>query len=155
MDHHAPLYRRSFENGVDAVIISESVDYWLAQGMPAEKLIFGVPSYGRTFTLADATQTTLLSPAREAGIAGPYTRLEGFLSLYEICLNQQSGWTVVTDPTGAMGPYAYSGDQWVGWDDIDTTIKKVKYAMDKGLGGIMFWELSLDDFNGLCNLGQR
>lgn len=123
--------------------------------MPAEKLIFGVPSYGRTFTLADPTKTGLLSPAKGAGVAGTYTRLEGFLSFYEICLNQQNGWTVVTDPTGKMGPYAYKGDQWVGWDDIDITIAKVKYAMNKGLGGIMFWELSLDDFNGFCNMGPR
>lgn len=123
--------------------------------MPAEKLIFGVPSYGRTFTLADPTQTGLLSPAKGPGVAGKYTLLEGFLSFYEICLNQQNGWTVVTDPTGKMGPYAYNGDQWVGWDDIDITIAKVKYAMSKGLGGIMFWELSLDDFNGFCNMGPR
>lgn len=117
--------------------------------------MFGVPSYGRTFTLTNPSETALLSPAMGAGRAGPYTNLDGFLSLYEICLNQQNGWTVVTDPTGKMGPYAYSGDQWVGWDDIDMTIKKVQYAMSKGVGGIMFWELSLDDFNGLCNMGAR
>ena len=123
--------------------------------MPAEKLIFGVPSYGRSFTLADVTQTGLLAPVIGAGAMGPYTGQDGFLSFYEVCLNQQDGWTTVTDPNGAMGPYAYKGNQWVGWDDIAITVAKVKYAMSKGLGGIMFWELSLDDFNGLCNLGTR
>lgn len=155
VDHHAPLYRRSFEEGKEAVIISESIDYWLAQGMPAQKLIFGLPSYGRSYRLADATKTDLLSPAIGAGPLGPYTGQDGFLALYEMCLNQQSGWTVVTDPTGKMGPYGYSGTTWVSWDDIDMVITKVKYAMNKGLGGIMFWELTLDDFNGFCNMGQR
>lgn len=123
--------------------------------MPAEKLIFGLPSYGRSFTLANETQTALLSPATGPGVMGPYTGQDGFMSLYEICTNQQNGWTVVTDPTGKMGPYGYKGKQWVGWDDIDMVITKVKYAMNKGLGGIMFWELSLDDFNGVCNMGLR
>ena len=96
MDHHAPLYRRDYEIGKEAVIISEAVDYWLAQGMPAQKLIFGVPSYGRTFRLANSSQTGLLSPAIGAGPQGPYTGQDGFLSLYEICNYQKSGWNVVT-----------------------------------------------------------
>jgi chitinase len=155
VDHHAPLYRRDYEIGKEAVIVSEAVDYWLAQGMPAQKLIFGVPSHGRTFRLANSSQTGLLSPAIGAGPQGPYTGQDGFLSLYEICNYQKSGWNVVTDSTGKMGPYAYQGITWVSWDDIDTIITKVKYAMNKGLGGIMFWELTLDDFNGYCQMGPR
>ncbi|XP_057364708.1 acidic mammalian chitinase-like [Daphnia carinata] len=154
-DHHSPLYRRSFDDTVSDQIVAESIDFWLAQGMPAEKLIFGVPSYGRSYTLADVSQTGLLAPAIDAGPPGPYTGLKGFYSFYEICLMEQSGMTVVTDPTGKMGAYGYKGNTWVSWDEIDMLVKKVQYAMDKGLGGIMFWELSLDDFNGYCNLGPR
>ena len=45
---------------------------------------------------------------------------------------------------------------WVGWDDLDMIINKVKYAMSKKLGGIMLWELALDDFTGsYCSLGPR
>ena len=35
------------------------------------------------------------------------------------------GWTVVKDPEGRMGPYAYKGNQWVGYDDIDMIRYKV------------------------------
>ena len=97
--------------------------------MPPEKLIFGVPSYGRSFTLADTTKTELLSSAAGAGRAGKFTGLDGFLSFYEICLYQQNGWTVVTDPTGKTGPYAYSGDQWVAWDDIDVSYIFIYYKI--------------------------
>ena len=38
---------------------------------------------------------------------------------------KEGGWTVVKDPTGAMGPYAYKGDQWVGYDDPDIIALKV------------------------------
>jgi chitinase len=159
VDHHAPLYRRDFEEGTEAILVAESVDFWLENGMPAEKLIFGLPSYGRSWTLQDPTQTGLLSPATEAGPAGKYTGAEGFLSLYEMCLYQQSGWTTVIDDSGKMGPYSFGsnskGTTWASWDDVDMAILKVKYAMSKNLGGIMFWELSLDDFLGFCNMGPR
>nr|CAH0099708.1 unnamed protein product [Daphnia galeata] len=155
VDHHAPLYRRDYEEGFEAVLVADAVDFWLESGMPSEKLIFGLPSYGRTWILQDSTKTDLLSPAIGAGPLGPYTGQDGFISLYEMCLYQQSGWTVVTDPTGKMGPYGYSATTWASWDDIDMTIIKVKYAMSKNLGGIMFWELSLDDFLGVCNMGPR
>ncbi|KAK4016542.1 Chitotriosidase-1 [Daphnia magna] len=156
VDHHSPFYRRDFEQGMEgAVIVTEAVDYWLDHGMPPEKLILGLPSYGRSYRLADPSQTALLSAAIGAGPQGPYTGQDGFISLYEMCTNQQNGWSVVTDPTGAMGPYSFSDISWVSWDDIDMTITKVKYAMSKGLGGIMFWELSLDDYLGVCNMGPR
>lgn len=40
---------------------------------------------------------------------------------------KEGGWTVVKDPTGSMGPYAYKGDQWVGYDD--PAIIKLKVRM--------------------------
>jgi chitinase len=127
----------------------------LAQGFPPQKLVFGLPSYARSWTLADPNQHGLLAPAVGAGVAGQFTGLKGFYSFYEICLFQQQGMTVVEDPTGKMGPYGYLGDIWASWDSIDIVVAKVKYMMSKGLGGIQFWELSLDDFNGHCNLGLR
>jgi chitinase len=153
-DHHAPLYRRDLDDETDT-IVSESVDFWLAQGFPPQKLVFGVPSYARSWTLADPNQNGLLSPTIGAGAAGQFTGLKGFYSFYEICLLQQQGMVTVEDPTGKAGPYGYLGNTWASWDSIDQVVAKVKYAMSKGLGGIQFWELSLDDFNGHCNLGLR
>lgn len=156
VDHHAPLYRRATDAS-DAEVISEGLNYWLAQGFPREKLIFGIPAYGRSFTLADPSKTAVGSPASGPGLEGQYTREKSFLSLYEICQYQQQGWTTVTDPFHAIGSYAYGGSptQWVGWDDIDQIIYKVNFAMQQNLGGIMTWELTLDDFNGFCGLGPK
>lgn len=35
----------------------------------------------------------------------------------------------------AMGPVAYKGNQWVGYDDIDIVKKKGEYVAENGLGG--------------------
>ena len=72
----------------------------------------------------------------------------------EICVNIASnGWTKVSDPAGITGPYAYKGNQWVGYDDISMAAKKAQYILDNNLGGGMFWDLPSDDFRNLCGDG--
>lgn len=50
------------------------------------------------------------------------------------------------DEEGRMGPHAYKGDQWVGYDDRNMIIKKSQYIRSLNLGGAMVWALDLDDF---------
>ena len=45
------------------------------------------------------------------------------------------------------GPYAYKGNQWVGYDTISSVKMKSEYIKKKNLGGAMFWDLATDDFN--------
>ena len=51
---------------------------------------------------------------------------------------------------GFMGPYAHSGNQWVGFDDVDAVVEKAFYVAEEELGGIMFWTIDNDDFRGTC-----
>ncbi|VVC90857.1 unnamed protein product [Leptidea sinapis] len=55
-------------------------------------------------------------------------------------------WTVMFPNKNAMGPVAYKGNQWVGYDDIDIVKKKG----DSGIICIMFWSIDNDDFRGSC-----
>ena len=50
-----------------------------------------------------------------------------------------------------MGPYAYKGDQWVGFDDIAMIRRKSEFVKANGYGGGMIWALDLDDFTNHCN----
>jgi len=61
---------------------------------------------------------------------------------------------VVQDPTGAIGPYAYKGNQWVSYDDVAMIRKKSQLIRDLGLGGGMVWALDLDDFRNTCGQGS-
>ena len=47
----------------------------------------------------------------------------------------------------AIGPYAYKGNQWVGYDTVKAAEAKANYVISQNLGGAMFWETSTDDFN--------
>lgn len=50
-----------------------------------------------------------------------------------------------------MGPFAYKGNQWVGYDDVGIARKKAQYVAKNNLGGIMFWTIDNDDFRGGCH----
>ena len=61
--------------------------YWVEKGTPANKLIIGLATYGRTYTLADANNNGMGAPAvGSGGNAGPFTATQGFLAYYEVCL---------------------------------------------------------------------
>ena len=114
-------------------------------GAPAEKLVLGLPTYGRSFTLQDATKHEPPMVATGGGQQGSITREGGYLGYQEICLNiKENGWKMVED---SKGPYAYKGNQWVGYDTISSVRVKADYILNKNLGGAMFWDLATDDFN--------
>ena len=121
--------------------------HWIKRGCPRSKLVVGIPTYGRSWTLSSSTSTTVGSPASGAGSPGPVTKEGGFLAYNEICQKIQKGdLTKVADPTNKMGPYAHGAGQWVGYDDPAMAGLKAQYILDQKLGGGMFWDLPSDDF---------
>ena len=57
---------------------------------------------------------------------------------------------MVQDPERKIGPYAFKGDQWVGFDDTEQVRLKSELIKKLGLGGGMIWALDLDDFKNRC-----
>ena len=102
-----------------------TINYWIEKGADRQKLVLGMPLYGQAFTLSSDENHGLNQKATK-GQAGEFTRAAGFLAYYEICDNiKNKGYSVVKDPTGSIGPYAYKGRQWVGFDDKDMIRRKV------------------------------
>lgn len=64
-------------------------------------------------------------------------------------------WTVQKDITGSWGPYAYKGNQWVGFEDADSLTRKARYVKAQGYGGIFVWTMDLDDFGNQCCMGSQ
>lgn len=120
----------------DPASVDVCVRFWLYSGAERSKIIVGIPTYGGAFTLADPAQTHIGAPAYGAE-ALPYK---------QICA---SNWQKVFDQA-RQGPYAFSGNQWVGFDDKQSVAAKVNFIKNNGLGGAMFWSLELDDFRNEC-----
>uniref|UniRef100_A0A2K5REW8 Chitotriosidase-1 n=1 Tax=Cebus imitator TaxID=2715852 RepID=A0A2K5REW8_CEBIM len=151
--HNSPLYKRQGESGAAASLnVDAAVQLWLQKGTPASKLILGMPTYGRSFTLASSSDTRVGAPATGSGAPGPFTKEGGMLAYYEVCSWKGATKQRIQDQ---KVPYIFRDKQWVGFDDAESFKAKVSYLKQKGLGGAMVWALDLDDFAGFsCNQGQ-
>ncbi|KAK7113445.1 chitinase-3-like protein 1 [Littorina saxatilis] len=152
--HNSPLYSHPSETGDDLYLnVDWAARYWVELGTPKDKLVIGVPLYGRTFTLS-SSDTSLGAPASGPGTAGSYTKEGGFLAYYEICTQLSSADVSEVIPEMKV-PYMAKGDQWIGYDDPTSLREKVKYIKSNGYGGVMAWATPLDDFSGIfCGQGK-
>lgn len=127
-----------------------SVNFWLSNGASPNKLVLGLPLYGRTQRLVNPSQWELGSPTSGAGTRGQYTREAGFLSYYEAC-KVNFVHKVSTAQSSANAPYGHNGQDFICYDDKESITYKVKnIAVNKRLKGVMFWAIDLDDFSGSC-----
>ncbi|XP_028925098.1 chitotriosidase-1-like [Ornithorhynchus anatinus] len=150
--HNSPLYKRKEESGSAAELnVDYAVKYWMQKGAPASKLILGMATYGRSFSLS-SSNTAVGAPITGGGTPGTYSGEAGMLSYYEICSMKGATIHMIEDQ---KVPYAVLNNQWVGFDNIESLTTKVQYLKQKGLAGAMVWTLDLDDFGGtFCNQGK-
>lgn len=148
----APLYADQHDpQGGKHLHADATVTRFLRAGVPADKLVLGVPFYGYGWKQC---------------AAGP--RGDG---LYQACQGAASGndgsptftyrhlveQGYLVDGQGARGfqrywnnasqvPYLYNRDSgvFISYEDAQSVAGKVRYIRDKGLRGGMFWELSGD-----------
>ena len=58
--------------------------YWISSGVDRSKLVLGISTYGRTFTLQDPQYNGYMVPTTGPGIAGDFTREPGMIAYYEV-----------------------------------------------------------------------
>ncbi|CAF4486412.1 unnamed protein product [Rotaria sp. Silwood1] len=148
----APLYHQSYQVESESLRnVDGIVKLWLSLGVPRQKILIGIPAYGRSFTLA-SRQKGLHAPVNGPGFPGRYTKTRGFLAYYEICEKEHSkSWQKVWLDTEKAW-YMTSGDQWISYEDIDSATLKAQYAKGEQLAGVFIWSIDNDEFSGFfCN----
>ncbi|GAB1597576.1 chitinase-like protein 3 [Argonauta hians] len=154
--HHSGLWRHHKDSAGEKSELNTnwSIKYWLDVGIPKSKLIAGIATYGMSFTLANPSIHGLYAPAKGGGRMGRYSSEKGILSYYEVCENiREQGWksTWIDDQEV---PYAYGGDQWVGYENTASVKIKARNIITNNLAGAFVWSLEMDDFSGSCNEGK-
>nr|XP_039271380.1 chitotriosidase-1-like isoform X1 [Styela clava] len=153
-DHHSALYPGTVDYGSDDrqnFNVDDALNHWLGNGCSPEKMVLGIPLYGRGYTLADPSKGGYGAPASGACTAGTYTREAGFLAYYEICAKTGT----ISVNSDAEAPNIVTGDQWIGYENVLSVGKKVDYLKSYNLAGAMIWSLDLDDFDGMCPTAKK
>lgn len=149
--YNSPLYTTRGDNKYYSA--SAMAEYYLAQGLPGEKLLLGVPTYGRSWRLADRSKHGLHAPAAGKGSPGPYRHITGVYAYPDTCMALKNGAHSVRD-TGLGAVYLYDGTgTWVAYDDVGTVKQKAQWAIENNLGGVGVWSMAIDDVDNVCGSG--
>ncbi|SEN92702.1 chitinase [Flavobacterium sp. CF108] len=139
--HHTPLYSTNpKEESTD-----RAVEFLLKAGVPSEKLVIGGAFYTRQWKNVENINNGLYQ-------AGEHFQGADFKN-YATTYTEANGWKYFWDDK-AKAPYWYNeGTKTFATSDNIKSIKaKTEYVKSKKLGGIMFWELTLDSFrDGMVN----
>lgn len=142
----AALYKSAKDTGDMAPTFN--VDYavtrYQQKGVPANKIVVGVPFYAQGWQgVADVNHglyQKAVSPARGSIGEGEeqYGKLKGL-----------KGFRLFRDPE-TMSVWLFNSNTGVLWsyDDPTSLAAKTEYVKKHNLAGVMFWELSGDDENG-------
>ncbi|XP_069703819.1 chitinase-3-like protein 2 isoform X1 [Periplaneta americana] len=144
---NAPLYKEVDESGYFATLNTNwTAFYWESKGMPKEKIVVGLPTYGHSFKLINEDNHGPSAPASGFGTLGD----EGFVSYPEACQFVSDGAASVFDRESRV-PYAFKNTDWISFDDERSLAYKAEYITNGGYGGAMIWSLNMDDFKGQCS----
>ncbi|KAI1696179.1 glycosyl hydrolases family 18 domain-containing protein [Ditylenchus destructor] len=145
---NAPLYPRSTDTNVDWNVAG-AVKIWRDGGMPSEKIVVGMGTYGRGWTLSNSSVHGIGAPASGASKATYYVKEAGVGAYYEFCEMLSNGAERYFDDESKV-PYLVYGDQWFSYDDVESITEKMRWIRNETLGGAFVWTLDFDDFNATC-----
>jgi GH18 family chitinase len=141
--HHANL--RPHPADPRQVSAEGTVTAFLAAGVPASKLVLGVPFYGRAWE-GVTSKDGLYREGRP-----PKQRLDTSHAALA-ALAGTDGWTREWD-AAARVPYLWNAGKqtFVTYEDEESLRLKSDYVLANGLGGVMFWEYHADRSGSLLD----
>jgi GH18 family chitinase len=144
--YNAPIYdggHRFAPTGQPAPSVDGMVNEFLAHGVAAGKLGIGICFYGCVWSGGRGTSTggaalpwqswvkpPTMAPLAYAEIMSRYYQPQR----YFWDTNAQSAYL-------SINPFGSANDKFISYDDPTTCHAKVAYARQKGLGGVIIWEL--------------
>lgn len=140
-NHNSPLYATG--QGNPEFNVDAAVRGYLAQGVPKNKIVVGMPLYGRSYANVPDTSDGLYSSYN--GIGTGTTEEAGLRFFNDIKQNLLSSYICSWDDQAKV-PYLYNPatKQFISYDDEESLRLKANYVREHELGGAMVWELGQD-----------
>lgn len=133
--HQANLHSSKSNPASTPFSTDAAIDYYLSQGVPSEKIILGMPMYGRAF---DNTY----------GVGTPYNGVgegnwENGVWDYN-ALPHSGAQEYLDEQVGASYSYDPAKRRFISYDTVPMAQIKARYIQKRNLGGGMWWEASGD-----------
>jgi chitinase len=136
--HHANLYPNPLDPKQSSA--DRAVREFSAAGVPAAKLVLGVPFYGRAWGDVKPEGNGLYQPGKEVGepvdtsyasLARDYVDRNGYRRIWD---------------DRAQAPFLWNAEKriFISYEDPESLGVKSRYVLEHGLGGVMFWEYNSD-----------
>jgi chitinase len=128
----APLYPDKADP-TDPGSVDTTISAYKQAGVPAQKLLMGLPFYGYGWEEVEETNHGLYQTGRSIHSDKPYHFVQELVedsTLYRDARTQ--------------APWIFDGDTFWTFDDATSIRFKTNYAQQQQLGGVMIWELSGD-----------
>jgi chitinase len=141
--NHAPLYTDPADP--KRISADRSVAEFEQAGVPARKIVLGVPFYGHVWGNVGPMNHGLFQPGAPVPNAfANYGNIVGSMIGH--------GYARYWDAAASV-PYLYSEEkkQFVSYEDPESLALKCAYVRRKGLAGVMFWEYMGDPTGALLN----
>jgi chitinase len=116
-----------------------SVDYYTSHGVSSEKIVLGMPMYGRSFI-----KTKGLGQSFES--IGDGTWEKGVYDFKSLPLDGAN--EVYDEKLGASYSWDAAKQELISYDTVKVGRQKAKWIEDMNLGGAMWWESSSDKKGG-------
>jgi chitinase len=134
--HHSNLYPpEDYEKDASG---HKTFNEFVKAGVPPDKLVMGIPFYGRSWIMKSADKHGINMPVEDRARGGGYTYIKDSLV-------NQKGFARHWDEN-AKAPYLFNEEtnQLVVYDDEESVKFKCEYVIENNMGGLMFWQYASD-----------
>jgi chitinase len=106
--------------------------------VPAEKLVLGIPFYGRSWYMKSGNNKGINRGVDSVARGGGYSYIKDSLAT-------RPGFVRYWDDK-AKAPYLWNAEsrQLVSYDDEESVKLKCEYVVGHGMAGVMFWQYASD-----------